>query len=240
MADGERVTVAPGELAGPAYYVENAARLGWGAEHRPDVFKLALLKRAALGDLVLDVGCGPGVYAASLAEGSRRVVAYDFAHGLLSAVVRARPEVAAVCGTANVLPFRDRAFDTALLLSILEHGDDVRMLREAARVTRSRIIVQVPLTEPEELLAFGFLFSHWSDRSHLRTYTEADLRALADRAGCRLVEFVPAYHRDLTGLYLSALTVPRGVRAVVGLFLAMLRRFVAPHPAEGFAILEPR
>jgi len=55
-----------------------------------------------------------------------------------------------VQAAAEALPFRDNSFDTALLLEVLEHVDDVEaVLREALRVAR-RVIISYPNESYEE------------------------------------------------------------------------------------------
>lgn len=45
----------------------------------------------------------------------------------------------------EALPFQDDAFDTVLLMEVLEHVEDPnRLLREALRVTRNRIVITTP------------------------------------------------------------------------------------------------
>lgn len=221
-----------------AYYAAHADALGWGAGHTPDAFKLAFLHARVTGDSVLDLACGPGVYAAALARGTRRVVGADLSRELLR---RGRGAAAwrAVAASGLALPFAARAFDTTLLLSVLEHVDDRRMLAEAARVTRRRMLIQVPLAEPGLLEQSGLLFSHWSDRSHLRLYGEQSLADLVASAGWRMTEFVPAYPRDLQEAYVRGLAVPDLVRQLVRLVLKPLRGRSPRPPAEAFAVAEP-
>jgi len=58
-----------------------------------------------------------------------------------------------VQAAAEALPFRDNAFDTALLLDVLEHVDDVEAaLKEALRVAR-RAIISYPDESYEECRA---------------------------------------------------------------------------------------
>lgn len=230
----------PANAFGPAYYAAHAAELGWGAASAPDGAKLAFLEAQVRGPRVLDVACGPGVYVEALSQGGRSVAGVDFSAGLLKAGRARFPGFTCACASAPNLPFRDRSFDSVMLLSILEHGDDLALLREAARVARERIVVQVPLAEPPFLARAGLLYSHWSDRSHLRTYTEAALATLAAAASCELVAVSPAYPRDLTDLYLSALTVSRPVRALVRRLLKPFRRYMSATPAECFAVMAPR
>src|SRR2546425_2262000 len=224
---------------GPEYYAAHADMLGWGPGSRLDPLKLAFLQREVRGQRVLDVACGPGVYALALAGVGRRVVGVDFTLPLLGAAHGRASRFLAVCAGAVALPFRDRSFDTTLMLSILEHGDDVQLLREAARVTRSRLIIQVPLSEPAFLVEAGLLFSHWSDRSHLRTYTEAMLRDVVGAAGCRWLGMWPAFPRNMTALYISAMRLPRILRPLMQTLLRPFSALVQNPPAECFVVAEP-
>ncbi len=225
---------------GPAYYAAHAAELGWGPESAPDSAKVAFLEAEVRGRSVLDIACGAGIYVEALSHGGRAVAGVDFTAGLLETGRARYPAFTCACASADALPFRDRSFDTTLLLSILEHGDDLALLREAARVARERIIVQVPLAEPPFLARAGLLYSHWSDRSHLRTYSESSLAELMAKAGCRVVAVSPAYPRDITDLYVSALRVAAPVRTLVRALLKPLKRFVTPAPAECFVVATPR
>jgi hypothetical protein len=85
----------------------------------------------------------------------------------------------------------------------------------------------------------GLLFSHWSDRSHLRTYTEDSLRALARGAGWRVSLYQPAYRRDLQELFVRGLQAPEFVRNAVRAALKPFRSLGTMPAAEAFAVLEP-
>jgi len=225
---------------GPAYYARRADALGWGAAHAPDPEKLAFLRAHAIGERVLDIACGPGVYAAALATAQRRVIGLDFSAALLRSGRAHHREWWPVAASGMRLPLRDKAADCACLLSVLEHVDDAALLAETVRVTRRRIIVQVPLAEPPLLEQMGLLFSHWSDRSHLRTYSEDSLRALAAQAGWRVTVYQPAYHRDLQELFVRGLRAPDVVRNALRAALKPLRPLGTMPAAEAFAVLEPR
>jgi ubiquinone/menaquinone biosynthesis C-methylase UbiE len=89
------------------------------------------------GESLLDVGCGSGQLAARLA--ARHGVAVE---GL---EIQPRGEclipVTAYDGMA--FPFGDDAFDSVLLADILHHEPEpARVVREAARVARKRVIVK--------------------------------------------------------------------------------------------------
>ena len=87
----------------------------------------------------LDVGCGPGVLTARLAEllGADRVAAVDPAPRFIEAVRARLPAVDARRCRAEQLPFDDATFDlTAAQLVVPFMADPVAGLREMRRVTR--------------------------------------------------------------------------------------------------------
>ena len=90
------------------------------------------------GDLVADVGCGPGAFAAALVARGARVTAIDSAPAMLAAVAaRGLDHVELVEADAGSLPLTDDSHDAACLVQVLEYvADPVAALREAARVVR--------------------------------------------------------------------------------------------------------
>jgi hypothetical protein len=127
-----------------------------------------------------------------------------------------------------------------LILSVLEHIDDEAALKEAVRVTRSRIIAQVPLTDPPALLRNGFVFIHHSDRTHLREYTIGQLRELFERHGCKVVRIQPAYPANSRGLFADSIRLPNGFQFLTRAFLRLFKFAFAPHYSEAFIVAELR
>jgi demethylmenaquinone methyltransferase/2-methoxy-6-polyprenyl-1,4-benzoquinol methylase len=92
------------------------------------------------GDRVLDLAAGTGISTVELAKGGADAVACDFSLGMLKAgraIKKRRTEVPFVAGDATALPFRDGAFDAAVISFGLRNVSDApRALREMARVVR--------------------------------------------------------------------------------------------------------
>lgn len=85
---------------------------------------------------VLDVGCGSGDVARSLAERGAGVVAVDLTR-LATQRVQASGGIRSVQCDALALPFRDDAFEHSLALGVLHHTPDCRAgLAEMVRVTK--------------------------------------------------------------------------------------------------------
>ncbi|CAN5636603.1 class I SAM-dependent methyltransferase [soil metagenome] len=101
--------------------------------------QLADLAGVAVGQRVLDVGCGPGVLVAELVErvGARQVAAIDPSEPFIQATRERHPGVDVRLGTAERLPFPDATFHASLAQLVVHFmTDPVGGLSEMARVTR--------------------------------------------------------------------------------------------------------
>lgn len=94
------------------------------------------------GQLVLDVGCGNGVYVRELERRGIDAIGCDLSVGMLSA---ARPHPRLVNGDVTRLPFRAGTFDVVLAPHMLYHVDDrgsaVAELRRVLKPTGSCVAV---------------------------------------------------------------------------------------------------
>ncbi len=155
---------------------------------------------------VLDVGCGIGDYALEIKRLATRrgvnVVAtgvdlnphtlrlaeeYAFSHGAST--------ISFQVGDALELPFDDGAFDiahAALLLHHFEDDDAVTVIREMARVSGGRVVINDLHRHPipyafVKLLGmgrlFGEMFTHDAPVSVLRGFRRTELEHLFERAG---------------------------------------------------------
>jgi ubiquinone/menaquinone biosynthesis C-methylase UbiE len=147
---------------------------------------------------VLDVGCGSGdvprgiVRLAGSADAPVRVVGVDRHSQIIRMAVRRSAGIDAlrfVRADGLTLPFADRTFDIAMMSLALHHFDgETRnaMLRELARVTRRRVIINdlercIPNYLGARLLAATLwrsdpLARHDGPLSVLRSFTPAELR----------------------------------------------------------------
>lgn len=137
----------------------------------------------------LELGCCFGFLSLRLAAAGRSVLASDVSVGTVSllAAVAARLGLGVPTRAADAgrLPFADDSFDNVLAIHLLEHLDPPhgdRVLREALRVARRRVVVAVPLeNEADET---------WG---HVRTISLDDLDAWGAAARGRLYDVREAH-----------------------------------------------
>jgi ubiquinone/menaquinone biosynthesis C-methylase UbiE len=112
------------------------------AEWAPRLIELA---GVVPGQAVLDVACGTGIVARTVADrlgGRGRVVGLDLNEAMLAVARRVRPEIEWRQGDAARLPFPDAAFDVALCqMAFMFFPDRAQALREMARVVTAGGIV---------------------------------------------------------------------------------------------------
>jgi ubiquinone/menaquinone biosynthesis C-methylase UbiE len=108
----------------------------------PDVVEQRRLTREALavqaGEKVLDIGSGPGLLAAELADEGADVLGLDPSESMLAMARRREiPRARFEPGDAVALPVADASFDAAVSTQVLEYVEDVAgALREAHRALR--------------------------------------------------------------------------------------------------------
>jgi SAM-dependent methyltransferase len=103
--------------------------------------------------LILDCGCGRGIYAHELDDES--YVGLDVCARTVKLAHRINPNGTFVVGDATKLPFIDEIFDCIICSEVLEHiTDDKAVLDELMRVLEfsSRLIISVPNLECKNFL----------------------------------------------------------------------------------------
>jgi SAM-dependent methyltransferase len=123
------------------------------------------------GQLVLDVGSGPGALTTELVRraGADAVAAVDPSEPFVAAARERHPGVDVRMGSAEQLPFEDDAFDAALAQLVVHFmADPVAGLRELARVTRGGGVVA------------ACVWDHAGGRSPLTPFWDAAHRLAGD------------------------------------------------------------
>ena len=143
---------------------------------------LDLIVRWAEGyETALDVATGGGHVARRLREAGLEVVSVDPAPGM-------RPDV--IC-RAEDLPFADGAFDVVVSRIAPHHFDDIAAaVAEMARVSRALVVVEDTLYVSERVEEAERL----RDPTHVRSYSEAEWRAMLEAAGL-VVEQVESFEK---------------------------------------------
>lgn len=147
------------------------------------------------GSKILDIGSGGCHVAKVLQDNNYNVTALDIKNN--SHIKSIQP----IIYNGSRLPFSDKSFDVALLLTVLHHAkDSLGLLREASRVAKRIIISEdIYLTTfgkhkthlIDNLLNFDFFPGHHANRS------DAEWRELFQQEGLSLIG--TDYWRTLVG-----------------------------------------
>src|SRR5438270_1638989 len=136
----------------------------WASTYDDDANPLPVLERAfveqLLGDVhglnVLDLGCGTGRHAISMADRGARVTAVDFSDRMLERAKQKRGDANItfhVCDLATPLPFAAATFDLVLCALVLDHIAALENLfSEMRRVCRPSGFVVVSTVHPAMML----------------------------------------------------------------------------------------
>lgn len=151
------------------------------------------------GQVVLDVGCGPGALTGELVMrlGSESVSAVDPSESFVAAAQERYPQVSVRLAAAEQLPFADQTFDATLAQLVVHFmTDPVLGLREMGRVTSQHGLVaacvwdhaggQGPLSAFWE--ASRQLDPHAPDESLLAGAGEGQLGQLFQASGLHRIE----------------------------------------------------
>jgi ubiquinone/menaquinone biosynthesis C-methylase UbiE len=153
---------------------------------------LAYASGLASGDAALDVGCGAGHLSFALATGFNRVIALDPSPGMREVVVQAArarglAQIETCEGSAESLPFEDRAFDLVGTRFSAHHWRNLASgLREMRRVLRpGACLLAIDTLGHEDALVDTHLQSIelLRDPSHVRNRSASQWRGLLEAAG---------------------------------------------------------
>ncbi len=149
----------------------------------------------ALGENVLEIGCGSGNFTSLIARQSPRVTAVDIHEPYVATAQRrlaSFPGVQVICDDATTRQW-DETFDTVVLLDVLEHiENDVSFLRSLAKCLRpgGRLILKVP--------AAPWLYSPMDQAiGHHRRYDRDSLARSVREAG---LEATRQTHFNMAGM----------------------------------------
>ncbi|MDP9490676.1 MAG: class I SAM-dependent methyltransferase [Actinomycetota bacterium] len=159
------------------------------------------------GVTALDVATGGQHVARRLREAGASVVTVDPAPGM-------EPDV---ISRAEELPFADGSFDVVACRIAAHHFDDVpAAVREMARVSRNRVVVQDNLFQGERMEEAEKI----RDPTHVRRYSEEEWRGFFEDAGLEIDRLEVMSRRMPVDPWLARVPVTPEAAARVKAFIA--------------------
>ena len=167
---------------------------GVHAKHRLMKYHDFFVERLRAGERVLDIGCGVGAVAFSMASrAGAAVTAVDFSEpSIRTARERhAHPSITWICGDAVLAP-PPGEYETIVISNVLEHIERrVEFLRDIqARYRPRRWLVRVPMINRHWLvyLRRELGLPYFGDPTHFTEYTEESFAREMAEAGLRARE----------------------------------------------------
>ncbi|MFZ5365194.1 MAG: class I SAM-dependent methyltransferase [Patescibacteria group bacterium] len=143
----------------------------------------------AAGDAVLDIGCGNGLLAGSIAQKAKKVVGIDIVRkNIENAQAHNKSDnLEFILGNAIVYEFNEK-FDKIVLSNVLEHIENrIDFLIKTGRLS-DLILIRVPLINRDWLAVYKKENGHEYrlDKTHFIEYTVDSLRKELTQAGWNL------------------------------------------------------
>ncbi len=162
---------------------------GVHVKHRLMNYHDFFVTRLQAGERVLDIGCGYGAVAYSMANrANAHVVGIDLDSGnIRNAQAKFQhPNLTFICGDAlKTLP--DEAFDTIVISNVLEHIEDrIGFLQQVqTSIHPHRWLIRVPMINRdwEVIMRRELEMYYYSDPTHFTEYTEDSFRLEMHDAG---------------------------------------------------------
>jgi len=131
---------------------------------------------ANCGQEILDIGCGIGAYIKKLREIGYNCTGIENSEENVKKCLRAKLEVKQM--NAENLRFKDKSFDTVLMIEVLEHlSNPIQALKEAFRVAKKNILISVPnIGIIPEMSKYQVIPWHMLEASHLNFFTPQILK----------------------------------------------------------------
>ena len=115
-----------------------------------DLNKQCVIKilNTIVGTTVLEVGCGKGYLAKKISQKKgKKITAVDIV--IEPDLKKQNPKIKFKTANIELLPFRNKSFDTVISTHTLEHVQDLfQSISELRRVTKKRLIIIVPKERP--------------------------------------------------------------------------------------------
>jgi ubiquinone/menaquinone biosynthesis C-methylase UbiE len=224
-----------------AYYDEFSA--AYEAQRRPndpdgyhalvDDLEIDLVRRYAVGQDVLECGCGTGLLLERIAAFARTAHGIDLSPGMLEKA-RARGLDVREASVTDV-PFPDATFDVTCSFKVLAHVADIRVaLGEMARVTRPGGVVIAEFYNP---ISFRGLVKRLGPAGRVSAKTRESAMYTRFDAPWAIADLLPPGLRLEARWGVRIVTPAAAFLRVPGLrtLLPRIERRLAPTPAAYFA-----
>lgn len=166
----------------------------WWFVNKRRIVRQLLDRYAAPRSVLLEAGCGGGLFSSELTAAGWRVISADVSPAAAAFAHAQGVPGALAFDVGGGWPLADNAVDAVVMLDVLEHvKNDAAGLAEVRRVLRPGgvAVIAVP--------AYQFLFSAWDRYNvHYRRYTAGRLGRLARDAGLEIAHMT----------YWNAISVP--------------------------------
>jgi len=193
-------------------------------------FTAKAIQASSATGLLLDVGCGEGLFLRMMREAGYQGIGLSFALGAAGVAWECNG-VPTVCGSLSDAPFADGSCAAVTMFHVLEHlYEPASYLRSAHRLLHpdGRLIVQVPNSACWQFLLLGERWRGLDVPRHLWNFRAADLEILLDRCGFEVLRTKHFSLRDNPAC-LAASLVPScdpTVRRITGVTETPARKFL--------------
>lgn len=170
------------------------------------------------GKKILDIGCSKGDYVKYLCKNSYNAYGIDL---LFHTEWKGECSKCFSIGDVCKLPYKRNDFDTVLAFEVLEHIADVDIaLQEIHRIVKNNIIISIPNCKLEYIFKrSGLCYYHWTDRTHVQTFTEDSIKIVLTRNKfvIKEIRYINPIYPEI--LFFDSLRIPFGIRTIVNLLL---------------------
>ncbi len=157
--------------------------------------------------LVVDVGCGGGLFLRMLREQGLPVLGLETSRHAAGVAWRSNG-VAVICGDLSSSPVINESCAAVTMFHVLEHlHDPVAYLQSARALLRpnGRLIIQVPNASSWQFLLFGEYWNGADVPRHLINYRQADIENLLEYCGFEVLRRKQFSLRDNPAGFASSL-----------------------------------
>jgi SAM-dependent methyltransferase len=161
-------------------------------------FVRTAIQNAGGSGLVLDVGCGGGLFLGMLAASGVRIAGLDFSWNA-ARIAWTQKGAPAVCADLARAPFAPQSCAVITMFHVMEHLYNPAAYLTAARQLlqpEGRLVVQVPNASSWQFRVFGKRWSGIDVPRHLIDFRQRDLDRLLDECGFEPVRYKHFSLRD--------------------------------------------